>query len=67
MAKLIEQAFYCIIFRCILDLDGTLTDADIEEQMKQNLALNVYRGGQWGMYCHLPMETGVNICLVLLV
>ena len=52
----------CIMFRCIVDLDGTATDADIEEQMKKRLAVNVFSGGQWGFFCHLPLKTGWNIC-----
>ena len=50
------------MFRCIVDLDGTATDADIEEQMKKRLAVNVFSGGQWGFFCHLPLKTGWNIC-----
>ena len=60
MARLIEQPLHCIIFRCILDLDGTVTDADIDDQMKKKLAVNVYSGGKWGFFCHLPLKTGLD-------
>ena len=53
--------------RGVLDLDGSATDADVQQQMERRMRLNVYKDGQWGVLRHLPLKTGAYAwfgCLV---
>ena len=45
------------------------SEAALQEVMKQDLVMNVYRNGQWGSYRHivLPQGTEANINAVLIV
>ena len=43
------------ICRCVFDVDGVgLTEDEITIQLNQNLAINVFKGGKWGSYRHIP-------------
>lgn len=46
-------------------LDGNKSfdanDPFISEQLKKNLALNIYKNGQWGTYRHIQIENTVEV------
>lgn len=55
-----------IVFRCFLVLDKNAPSFCVqnkfyEEQLRLNLAINVYKNGKWGCYIPFQLHTVPNI------
>lgn len=51
---------YSKIFSCYFIVDKTAPRFSIHhpiyrQQIRKDMAINVYKNGQWGSYCHLPI------------
>ena len=59
------ECINCVAFRCVFDasLDQSapmpaLVGGAFESLVHKDLVMNVYRGGKWGSYRHLPLYRG---------
>ena len=46
----------CVLSRCILIHDESISEDEIEKQKQLDLKMNVYANGRWGNYTELPLS-----------
>ena len=61
------KVYHFQLYRCLFNMDGTsaeIDDGTVQEIVRRDLIMNVYKNGQWGSFRHLPLESGM-FCLFL--